>query len=518
VRGYHPGVEEPGMTYNVLTATREAHAALPTGVWPTRQQTEEAKIATWESDAVVVPMIPGNAGGGKDGTQLGLAQGTHLLYTGIGEEMETKLGRIREMAANNPALVFTSLYHLINEELLRECHHDIDGTKATGVDDVTKAEYETNLDGNLKNLVERLKRKSYKPQPSLRVFIPKDNGKLRPIGVAAYEDKLVQSALSRVLRAVYEPKFHNSMHGYRPNRDCHTALKALARLVETGKTNYIVDADIKGFFNNINHERVIELIKFRLADPNILWLVKKTLTAGVMENGKWQPTKVGTEQGNLASPVIANIYMHYALAFWYAVKFKKTCKGESGLVIYADDFVATFQYKWEAERFLEAVKERFAIFGLELEPDKTRLLEFGRFAEENRRKRGEGKPETFYFVGFTHYCAKSQKGKFRMKRKTAGKKYRLRLKEMNLWLKQNRNLWLKDLIKMLNVKLRGHYQFYGVTDNFKCIDAYAFHVRRLLFKWLNRRSQKRSYTWEGFKELMKVFPLARPRICVNIYY
>jgi group II intron reverse transcriptase/maturase len=431
--------------------------------------------------------------------------------------MGTKLDRIMEMSEENPKMVFTSLYHLINEELLRECHKEIDGKKATGVDDITKAEYEANLDENLRNLVERLRRKNYKPLPSLRVYIPKANGKMRPLGMASYEDKLVQSALGRVLTAVYEPKFHDSMYGFRPNRGCHSALKELARQVERDRTNYIVDADIKGFFNNISHERVLELIKFRIADPNILWLIRKSLTAGVMEDGKWQKTDKGTEQGNLASPVIANIYMHYALALWYKAKFKKACKGESGLVIYADDFVATFQYKWEAERFLEAVKERLAIFGLELEPDKTRLIEFGRFAEDNRRKRGGGKPETFDFLGFTHYCSKSREGKFRMKRKTASKKSRTKLAEMNQWIKYNRNIRLRDLINMLNVKLRGHYQYYGVTDNSVSIAKFRFETQRMLFKWLNRRSQKRSYTWDGFNELLKLFPLAQPRIYFNIY-
>ena len=432
--------------------------------------------------------------------------------------MSTKLARIREMSANNPKMVFTSLYHLINKELLRECHEEIDGRKAVGVDNVTKAEYEVNLDGNLNNLVERLKRKNYKPQPSLRVYIPKANGKLRPIGMAAYEDKLVQSALGKVLAAVYEPKFHNSMYGFRPNRGCHDALRELNRLIEKGKTNYIIDADIKGFFNNIDHERALELIKFRLADPNILWLVRKTLTAGVMEDGKWQPTIKGTEQGNLASPVIANIYMHYALALWYEVKLRRTLRGESGLVIYADDFVATFQYKEDAERFLEAVKERFAFFGLELEPDKTRLLEFGRFAEQDRKKRGNGRPETFDFLGFTHYCSKHKSsGNFKLGRKTAKKKQRAKLIEMNQWIKRNRHMRLKDLFGMVNLKLRGHYQYYGVTDNIGSIADFLFYTRRMLFKWLNRRSQKRSYSWDDFGELLKTFPLVRPRIHVKLF-
>lgn len=431
--------------------------------------------------------------------------------------MITKLDRIRELSANNPSMVFTSVYHLINGELLRECHKDIDGNKAAGVDSVTKAEYEANLDENLRNLVERLKRKSYKPQPSLRVYIPKVNGKMRPLGIAAYEDKLVQAALGRILMAVYEPKFRQSMYGFRPNRNCHMALKALDGLIMKGKTSYIVDADIKGFFNNMEHERILELIRFRVSDPNILWLIKKTLTAGVMEGNKRQPTVKGSEQGNLASPVIANIYMHYALALWFDTSFKKECSGESGIVIYADDFVATFQYKEEAIKFLAAAKDRFASYGLELEETKTRLVEFGRFAEENRKRRGERKPETFDFLGFTHYCTKSYKtGRFCVKRKTARKKQQLRIKEMNQWLKRNRHLRLKELIEKLNLKLRGHYQYYGITDNSGSISNYYRRTECLLLKWLNRRSQRKSYTWEGFKELLKIFPLSRPRICVNI--
>jgi group II intron reverse transcriptase/maturase len=432
--------------------------------------------------------------------------------------MGTKLDRIREMSATSPKMVFTSLYHLINVELLRKCHKELDGKKATGVDNVTKAEYEANLEENLKDLVDRLKRKSYKPQPSLRVYIPKIGGKLRPLGMAAYEDKLVQSALGRLLMAVYEPKFRKSMFGYRPNLDCHEAIKELNRQIEKGKTNYIVEADIKGFFNNMEHDVILDLIKFRLADPNILWLVKKSLTAGIVEDGKWQPTTKGTEQGNLASPVIANIYMHYALALWFDVVFKKDCKGESGLVIYADDFVATFQYKAEAEKFLKAIQARFAEFGLELEPSKTKLIEFGRFAEQNRREKGLGKPETFDFLGFTHYCTKSRaNGWFCVGRKTASKKQRAKLKEMNLWLKQNRTLRARDLIYALNRKLRGHYQYYGISGNVDSIADFLYYTNRMLYKWLNRRSQRRSYTWDGYNELMKVFPLARPKIYFKLY-
>jgi len=431
--------------------------------------------------------------------------------------MATQLDRIRELSAQNPKMVFTSLFHLINFDLLKECHHQLDGKKATGVDRVTKAEYDTNLTENLSNLVERLKRKAYKPQPSLRVYIPKANGKLRPLGLAAYEDKLVQSALKRVLEAVFEPKLRNTMFGFRPNLGCHDALRELNRQIEREKTNYIVDADIAGYFNNMEHDRIIELIKFRINDPNILWLVKKSLTAGVVDDGKWRETAKGSEQGNLASPVIANIYMNYALTMWYEIVFKKQCKGYTGLVIYADDFVATFQYEWEAKRFLEAIKVRFALFGLELEPSKTRLVEFGRFADRNSKAKRQGKPETFDFLGFTHYCSQSRAGRFRVKRRTVKKKLNTKLIEMNLWLKKNRHRRLKELFALLDMKLRGHYQFYGITDNSRSIGRYYYTMKRLLFKWLNRRSQRKSYTWEGFNSLLEIFHLTQPRILVSIY-
>lgn len=397
-------------------------------------ENEGSQMTVWESDAAIVPMSPGNAGGGKGGTQLGPVQGKHSLYSGIGDRMPTKLDRIQELSVQNPKMVFTSLFHLINVNLLKECHRNIDGRKATGVDRVTKAEYEENLEANLEDLVERLKRKGYKPQASLRVYIPKVNGKLRPLGIAAYEDKLVQSALKRILEAVYEPKFRSTMFGFRPNKSCHDALRKLNHQIEEKKVNYVVDADIKGFFNNMEHDRIIELIQFRVNDPNILWLIKKLLRAGIMDEGKWYPTTRGSEQGNLASPVIANIYMHYALGLWFDKEFKKQCFGHAELVIYADDFVATFQYQKEAAKFLGAIKERFRLFGLELEPTKTRLVEFGRFAEQNRKARGESKPDTFDFLGFTHYCSKSRNGKFRVKRKTIRKKLQMKLKELNLWL------------------------------------------------------------------------------------
>jgi len=431
--------------------------------------------------------------------------------------MATGLNRIREMSLKDPNMVFTSVYHMINYDLLYKCYKALDGSKASGVDKVTKAEYALNLEENLKDLVERLKRHYFRPQASLRVYIPKGNGKLRPLGISAFEDKIVQFALKEVLEAVFESKFCDTMYGFRPNRSCHDALRELNRLIMYENTNWIVDADIKGYFNSLEHEVILNAIKFRLADPNILWLVKKMLTAGIMEEGSWKPSTIGTEQGNLASPVIANIYMHYTLAKWFEVKFKPTCRGKCGLVIYADDFVATFQHKDEAERFLKEVAERFAEVGLELEPEKTRLIEFGRFAEENREKRGEGRPETFDFLGFTHYCTKGKSGYFCVKRKTSKKKFKDKVKAITLFIKENRHVKVSDLIRAVNLRLRGHYQYYGISDNSKSLVNFKCLVMKALFKWLNRRSQRRSYTWDGFNELLKIFPLEEPRILVKMY-
>jgi len=431
--------------------------------------------------------------------------------------MATGLNRIREMSLKDPNMVFTSVYHMINYDLLYKCYKALDGSKASGVDNVTKAEYAENLEENLRDLVERLKRHNFRPQPSLRVYIPKGNGKLRPLGISAFEDKIVQFALKEVLESVFESKFCDTMYGFRPNRSCHDALSELNRSIMYENTNWIVDADIKGYFNSLVHEVILNAIKFRLADPNILWLVKKMLTAGIMEEGSWQPSTRGTEQGNLASPVIANVYMHYTLAKWFEVKFKPTCRGKCGLVIYADDFVATFQHKDEAERFLNEVAERFAEVGLELEPEKTRLIEFGRFADERRSKRGEGRPETFDFLGFTHYCSKGQSGYFCVKRKTSKKKFKDKVKAITLFIKENRHAKVSDLIRAVNLRLRGHYQYYGISDNSKSLVNFKYLVVKALFKWLNRRSQRRSYTWDGFNELLKVFPLEEPRILVKMY-
>ena len=300
--------------------------------------------------------------------------------------MEAKLERIAEISASSPRPEFTSLYHLINKEMLLQCHKELDGNKAVGVDEITKKEYGRNLEQNIDDLVERLKRKSYKPQPSIRVYIPKSNGKLRPLGIACYEDKIVQLALKKILEAIYEPRFLNCMYGFRSNRGCHNAIKELYKSLNNTKICYIVDADIKGFFDHMKHEWIIKFLKLYIKDPNIIGLVKKYLKVGVLDNGELMVNEEGSAQGNIISPILANIYMHNVLTLWYKFIITKECKGDNFLIVYADDFVAGFQYKWEAENYYKLLKERMEKFGLQLEDSKSRLLQSGAYiARQSKR-------------------------------------------------------------------------------------------------------------------------------------
>ncbi len=431
--------------------------------------------------------------------------------------METKLERIADKSTHESRPIFTSLYHLLNEELLLECHKELEGKKAVGIDEVTKEEYSQNLRENIRDLVERLKNKAYKPKPTLRVYIPKANGKRRPLGIAAYEDKIVQLGLKKILEAVYEPKFQENMYGFRPNRSCHMAIKEMSISIVRKRINYVVDADIKGFFDHMSHEWTLKFVEYYIKDPNILRLIKKYLKAGVMEAGTYQTNEVGSAQGNIISPILANIYMHHVLVLWYKTYFEKSGSGNSFLVVYADDYLAGFEHKSEARRYYEEMQKRLGKFGLELETSKSRLLEFGRYAKERRRQRGEGKPETFDFLGFTFYCGENQAGKFCVKPKTSGKRMRTKLKEMKQWLRKTRTMPLKELMPVLNRKLVGHYRYYGATYNIQSLVKYHYYVTKLLYRWLNRRSQKKSYNWERFKQMLEYYPLAYPKKYFNLY-
>ena len=431
--------------------------------------------------------------------------------------MGTKLARISEMSVEHPDMVFTSIGHLIDVELLTECHRDMDGKKAAGIDGMTKDEYGKKLEKNLKELVSRLKAKSYRPKPAKRVEIPKDNGKTRPLSIYCYEDKLVQEAMRRLLEAVFEPHFYDEMMGFRPNRGCHDAIKKLGVMLEKRKTNWVLDADIKGFFDHLDHEWIVKFIESRIKDPNVIRLIRRMLKSGVMKDFQFEESEEGSGQGSVCSPIIANIYMHYVLVWWFKERIQPLLKGYSGLIVYADDFVACFQYKHEAEKFYELLKGRMAHFGLEMEESKTRLIEFGRFAEESRRKRGEGKPETFTFLGFTHYCSKAKGGWFRVKRKTSKKKFAKKCRELNKTIRNMRTWKLENIFKKLNQILVGYYHYYGITDNGQSLVSMKYRVERMLFYWLNRRSEKKSYTWDGFRDILKRFSLVEPKIYVNVY-
>ena len=431
--------------------------------------------------------------------------------------METKLARIAQLSQENPKMVFTSIGHLINKEMLKDCHAKMDADKAVGIDGITKEEYDKHLDENLEKLVESLKQKSYKPRPARRVEIPKDNGKTRPLSIYCYEDKLVQEALRRILEAVFEPQFYDEMMGFRPNRSCHKALRKLNRMIEREKTNYVLDADIKGFFDNLDHEWIVRFVESRIKDPNITRLIRRLLKAGIMKNLCIEEIETGSGQGSICSPILANIYMHYVLVWWFKEIVAPKLSGYAGLVVYADDFVCCFQYKREAESFYERLKHRMGHFGLRLEEEKSRLIEFGRFAEQDSRKCGT-KPETFQFLGFTHYCSKSQNGRFRVKRKTSKKKFTKKCKEIHKLIGTMRHQSLKEITAKLNQILVGYYHYYGITDNSKRILAFRYRVMKSLFYWLNRRCQKRSYNWVEFLDMIDTaYPLKRAKIYVSIY-
>ncbi len=431
--------------------------------------------------------------------------------------METKLERIADKSRNEKRPIFTSLYHLINEELLKKCHRELDGNKAEGIDNVSKKEYAEDLDENIKDLVIRLKNKAYKPAPALRVYIPKDNGKMRPLGISIYEDKIVQLALKKILEAIYEPKFQDNMYGFRANNSCHKAIKYVHKSISTTRINYIVDADIKGFFDHIEHEWMIKFIEYNIKDPNIKGLIKKYLKAGIMDKGKYVATEEGSAQGNIISPVLANIYMHFVLVLWYKEVIEKRAEGENFLVVYADDFIAGFQYQREAQAYYEALKKRMSKFGLELESSKSKIIKFGKFAEQNRKALGQGKPETFDFLGFTFYCSRTRQGKPCIKVKTSKKKFKQKVKAMKVWLYENRDIKVSELMGKLRIKLLGHYRYYGISHNSTMIGTFRHRTIEYLFKVLNRRSNRMSYSWEGFNEMLKYYKLPYPKIYFSLF-
>jgi RNA-directed DNA polymerase len=429
----------------------------------------------------------------------------------------TKLALISRRAREDSKLQFTSLAHLLNAGFLRECYRSLGKEKAAGIDGKSWHEYGENLDENLFNLVERLKAKKYKPLPAKRVYIPKNDKETRPLGLPATEDKIVQKGIARILEAIYEADFMDCSYGFRPRRSCHQALKALNDTIMFKPVSYVIEADIKGFFDHVSHDWMMKFLSVRIRDSSLLLLIRRFLKAGYSESGLLVRTEQGTPQGGNLSPMLANIFLHYVLDLWFDKHVKPQVRGQCHLVRYADDFICMVQYHQSAVEIERMLRERFAKFGLRLHPEKTRTISFGRFERQNASRQGR-KANTFDFLGFTHYCGRSRRGKFMVGRKTSVKKFRKACRQMNNWLRQVRCVKrIHDIWVVLSSKLRGHYNYFGVSGNSRMITKFGFLVVRMVKKWLNRRSQRKSFTWKQMRAYLRHYPLPRPRIVHNWY-
>lgn len=431
--------------------------------------------------------------------------------------METQLQRIAKVAKSKPKERFTSLTHLVNKETLIECHNEMNGNKASGIDEMTKEEYGVNLEANIEDLLSRMKRQAYKPQPARRVYIPKPGtDKKRPLGIPAYEDKLVQSAIANILNAIYEQDFLECSFGFRPKRGCHDALKLLDKIVNKSYINYVVDTDIKGFFDNVDHEWMMKFLEHRIADKNLLRLISRMLKAGIIYEGTKYDTTLGTPQGGVVSPILANIYLHYVIDLWFDKIVRKNCKGSAFMVRYADDIIFTFQYEDDAKRFYEELIPRLSKFNLEVAEEKTKIIKLNKSNGVDKDHDDKG-GNSFDFLGFTHYVGKDRNGRKRVKRKTSKRRFKASLLRCKEWMKANRTIPIMDFMKTLKAKIQGHCNYYGVTDNLRSVGNFIDKCRSFLFKWLNRRSQKRSFDWSKFVLFLKAFPLPRARMHVNIF-
>jgi RNA-directed DNA polymerase len=439
--------------------------------------------------------------------------------TQSGERVSQGLNGVREAAKNRRQERFTALLHHINVDLLRKSYYALKRQAAPGVDGVTWQEYETGLEDRLNDLHNRVHRGAYRAQPSRRVYIPKADGRQRPLGIAALEDKIVQQAVVTILNQIYEVDFKGFSYGFRPGRNPHQALDALTVGIQRKRVNWVLDADIRGFFDNMSHEWTMKLVEHRVADHRILRLIQKWLKAGISEDGQWSESKVGTPQGAVVSPLLANVYLHYVFDLWIEAWRRKVAKGDVIVVRYADDLVVGFENRMEAEQFLEAFRGRLAKFGLELHPEKTRLIEFGRFAARDRERRGEGKPETFTFLGFTHFCGKRRSnGSFTVWRKTAKKRMVAKLHAIRAELRLRMHEPVAEVGGWLRKVVTGYYQYHAVPGNLDRLSVFGQRLRRLWWLTLRRRSQqpvkwdrvtRTSGRWIPAPRVLHPYPVAR---------
>jgi RNA-directed DNA polymerase len=410
------------------------------------------------------------------------------------------LDRVRQAARQDKEVRFTALLHHVNIDLLRSSYYSLQRRAAAGVDGMTWEEYGEGLEDRLAGLHGRIHSGGYQAKPSRRVWIPKTDGRQRPLGIAALEDKIAQRAVGTVLNQIWEEDFQGFSYGFRQERSQHEALDALYVGITQKKVDWVLDLDIKSFFDKIGHEWMIKFVEHRIGDQRVVRLIQKWLKAGVMDDGRWFETEEGTPQGSVISPILANLYLHHVLDLWVKAWRKKVAQGEVIIVRYADDAVLGFQNREDADRFLKELQERVRKFGLELHPDKTRLIEFGRYAAERRKKRGEGKPETFNFLGFTHICGRSRKGYFTVIRKTIGKRMAAKLKDIRQKLRKRMHESIEENLKWLQSVVRGYFQYHAVPDNQERMKGFRSEVLRLWFRQIRRRSQKHRWTWTRFLE------------------
>jgi group II intron reverse transcriptase/maturase len=426
------------------------------------------------------------------------------------ESVSQALERIRKVARERKQEKFTALFHHISIELLEDAFFELKENAAPGVDRLTWQDYEADIDRNLTDLHDRVHRGAYRALPSRRVYIPKADGRQRPIAVAAIEDKIVQRAVTALLNAIYEEDFVGFSYGFRPERGAHDAMDALCVGIHSRKVSWILDADIRSFFDEISQERLIRLLKRRIGDPRIIRLIQNWLKAGILEDGVVTVSEKGTGQGSVISPLLANIYLHYTLDLW-AVQRRRELTGDMIIVRYADDFIIGFQHEHEARRFLDKMRKRLRGSALSLHPEKTRLIEFGRFAAERRQRRGLGKPETFNFLGFTFICGKTQAGKFQIKRKTRADRMRAKLQEIKQELRRRMHWPIPAQGKWLMRVVRGYFNYHAVPTNGRALEVFLHLVTDLWRRTLRRRSQKDRITWTRTTQLVNDW-LPKPHI------
>ena len=477
---------------------------------PAKPNRQQRQMTLWESDDPVVPMTPGNSGRGKavrPARESSRPPAAHRSRLPVND----RLDRITLRAEGNNAATFNNLFSLLNYELLFYAFRKLKRNKAPGVDGQSVDDYEEDLRGNLQSLEDRIHRGSYRPQSSLRRDIPKGDGKTRPLGIACVEDKIVQRAIVMVLERIYEVDFSESSYGYRPKRSCHQALAELGERIHRQRVNFVLDADIKGFFNNVDHGQLIELLSRRVKDQRLLRLITKLLKSGVLIDNQRYDTDEGVAQGSVLSPLLANVYLHYVLDEWFEQQVTPRLRGRASIIRFADDFVCTFEKESDAKRFREVLVKRLGRYSLELAEEKTKLIRFGRFASRDSQRYGEGSPGTFVFLGFMHYCGLSRAGKFKLKRRTAAKRFRSKLADLKSWFRSKLTTPIAEVWASLERKLRGHFGYFHVNDNWKMLMKYHAAARRLAFRWMRRRSHKGGQlSWESFQLYLDRHPLPMP--------